>query len=257
MGHLTFLCGVLLALSLVSVSGRPEDILKKIQDLEGKDFGHNYPRHGLNLLYWFAHEYITFDNNNNIQSKQDPKEGVFGFHYFGNKEAVFPSLRNQRGYNYYAVGNLFDSQNLPESQRLPDYVTEEFRSSKNLDSRDQNNRDRIVVRRTPYGSIDEVYVTQHYDFSAGHGSQYDPDNTFRISSDLLKDIRNLPRDKFLKPFPPRARTHYALCHPDRGSGQEVRSDECNHKFSKANCRPSLSSLMCLCCVVSWLLIGFL
>ncbi|KAJ8397431.1 hypothetical protein AAFF_G00439800 [Aldrovandia affinis] len=255
MGHLSFLCGFLLVLSLVSVSGRPEDTLRKIPDLGEKDFGHNFPRHGLNLLYWFSRDYITFDNNNNMQPAQDPKEGAFGFHYYGNKEALLPSLRNLRGYTYYTVGNLFDGKDLPESQRLPDYVAEEFRSSKNLDSRDQNNKDRIIVRRTPFGSVDQVYITQHYDFNSGHGSAYDPDNTYGIGAGLLMEIRNLSREKFLQPFASRTRSHYAKCHPERGSSQPDPSDECSHKFSNGNRQPFQSALLCLCYAVLGLLVG--
>ncbi|KAJ8272722.1 hypothetical protein GJAV_G00092650 [Gymnothorax javanicus] len=251
MGHQSFLCVFLLVLNLVSVSGRPEDILRKIRELGDKDFGHNYPRHGLNLLYWFSRDYITFDNNDNMQPAKDPKQGAFGFHYYGNKEDVLPSLRNQRGYSYYTVGNLFDDKNLPENEKLPYYVSDEFGSSKRLDSRDQNNKDRIIVRRTPYGSIDQVYITQHYDYNSNHGSAYDPKNTYGISKELIKAIRNLSREKFLEPFPTRKRTHYALCHPKRGSIQPENTEECSHKFSDKNegHQPSYNTLACLLCAL--------
>lgn len=255
MGHTRFLCIFLLALSLASVSGRPEDTLRKIKDLGDKDFGHNFPRHGLNLLYWFCREYITFDNNDNMQPAKDPKQGAFGFHYYGNKEDLLPSLYNQKGYAYYIVGNLFDDRNLPQGEKMPDYVSEEFGRSKNLDSRDQNNKDRIIVRRTPYGTIDRVYITQHYDYSSNRGSQYDPDNTYAVGTDLIKAVRNLTREKFLKPFAPRTRGHYALCHPERGSSPPKNSEECSHRFSDGSRQSPGSTLVCLCCAVLGLLIG--
>ncbi|KAJ8336750.1 hypothetical protein SKAU_G00379700 [Synaphobranchus kaupii] len=255
MGHPRFLWIFLLALSLVSVSGRPEDTLRKIKDLGEKDFGHNFPRHGLNLLYWFSHEYITFDNNDNMQPAKDPKDGAFGFHYYGNKEHVLPSLDNNRKFAYYIVGNLFDDRKLPQNERLPYYVSDEFKSSKNLDSRDQNNKDRILVRRTPYGSIDQVYITQHYDFNTNHGSAYDRENTYAVGKELLKAIRNLTREKFLQPFPSRSRSHYAQCHSERGASQPQDSDECSHKFSDGNRQSSAGTLACLCCAVLGLLLG--
>ncbi|XP_061111267.1 uncharacterized protein LOC133137185 [Conger conger] len=255
MGHPSFPCIVLLALGLVSISGLPEDTLRKIKDLGDKDFGHNFPRHGLNLLYWFCSEYVTFDNNNNMQPAQDPENKAFGFHYYGNKENVLPSLRNQRDYAYYAVGNMFDDRNLPEGRKLPAYVTEEFGRSKNRDSRDQNNKDRIIVRRTPYGGLDRVYITQHYDFDSGHGSAYDPQHTYAVSADLIRAIGRLSRERFLEPFPPRTRGHYALCHPKKGSAPPRNSEECSHEFSDGGRRSPSATLVGLCCAVLGLLIG--
>ncbi|KAG5841806.1 hypothetical protein ANANG_G00170860 [Anguilla anguilla] len=200
MGHTRFLCILLLALSLASVSGHPEDTLEEINDLVGNDFGHNFPRHGLNLLYWFSSEYITFDNNDNMQPATDPKQGVYGFHKYQNREDLLPSLCNQIGYDYYTVGNLLKNENLPQGERLPNYVLEEFRQSMTLNSRNQRNRDRIIVRRTPDGAIDLVYITQHHDINSDHGSEYDLNNTYRISKDLIKAVRNLMRESFLQHF---------------------------------------------------------
>ncbi|XP_035286665.1 uncharacterized protein LOC118234322 isoform X2 [Anguilla anguilla] len=210
MGHTRFLCILLLALSLASVSGRPEDTLEKIEDLVDKDFGRRFPRHGRNLLYWFCREYIKFDNNGKMQPTKDPEDGEFGFHYYGNREYLLPSLHNQRWYDYYVVGNL-NEENFPWGERLPNYVLEEFRRSMNLNSQDENNRDRIIVRITPDGAIDRVYITQHYDINSNRGSQYDPDNTYRISTDLIRAIRNIPREWFFLRLSQRTRVPYAVC----------------------------------------------
>uniref|UniRef100_A0A8C9RY79 Uncharacterized protein n=1 Tax=Scleropages formosus TaxID=113540 RepID=A0A8C9RY79_SCLFO len=175
-----------------------------------KYFGHNYPRHGLNLLYWFSREFISFDNNDNMQPKEDPKSEAYGFHYYGNKENILPSIRNLKNYSYYVVGNLYDNEDLPSDVRLPEYVTDEFLSSKKFDSNDQNNRDRIIVRRTPFGSIDQVYITQHYNYGSIYGSKYDQNNTYKIGTELLKQIRNMQREAFLKLFGPRSRNHYLI-----------------------------------------------
>ncbi|XP_064176050.1 uncharacterized protein LOC135246583 [Anguilla rostrata] len=198
MGDTRFLCIFLLAFSLASVSGCPEDTLEEINDLAGKDFGRRFPRHGRNLLYWFCREYITFDNNGNMQPAKDPEQGAFGFHYYGNIEHLLPSLYNQIGYDYYTVGNLLGSRNLPRDERLPNYVLVMFRQSTTRSPRSQRNRDRIIIRRTPYGAIDRVYITQHYHFSSGRGSRYDPNNTYRISTNLIRDIRNLPSQRSLQ-----------------------------------------------------------
>uniref|UniRef100_A0A3B3RHC2 Uncharacterized protein n=1 Tax=Paramormyrops kingsleyae TaxID=1676925 RepID=A0A3B3RHC2_9TELE len=168
------------------------------QDL-GTEFGSQYPRHGLSLLYWFCHEYISFDNNNEMKPNRDPQDGAYGFHYYGNNEDLLDSLSDHQGYAYYTVGNLLANVNSPDNERLPDYVFRYFRTSRYLYVWDQNNRDRIIVRRTPWGNIDRVYITQHYTRGTC-SSTYDPDNTFRISRELIEDIHSTPRNWYFQYF---------------------------------------------------------
>ncbi|KAL4623427.1 hypothetical protein GN956_G19213 [Arapaima gigas] len=257
MGFLCILTGFLLAVGPASVSTHPEDILRQISDLRGKDFGHNYPRHGLNLLYWFSHDFISFDNNNNMQAKKDPKSGAFGFHYYNNTENLLQPVDSLSHYSYYIVGNLFGNKNLHlEAEKLPDYVMAEYLSSNNLDSSDQNNRDRIIVRRDRFGSIDQVYITQHYNFDSSHRNKYDPNNTYSISPELLRDIGNMQREEFLKLFGTRTKSHYAMCHPDRQ--EQTSNQNCDHTFSKGSRTSPLlapGTLVGMCCTAVWLILG--
>ncbi|KAL0202290.1 hypothetical protein M9458_000308 [Cirrhinus mrigala] len=139
-------------------------------------------RHGLKLLYWFASECVSFENNGML-SQCDPAEGDFGFHHFENR---YDQYRNKLlpdiNFPYFVVGNL----NSPGAEELPDYVSED-----NYTDDHDSNTDRIIV------SVDEewfvrVYVTQHHD-----RSNYDPNATYRISKGLLMIIRRMSLNEFL------------------------------------------------------------
>ncbi|XP_042360368.1 uncharacterized protein LOC121956291 [Plectropomus leopardus] len=179
-GRVTSCCVALfLALTSVSAVQRLESIcaLKKI------DFDQSVPKHSLVLLYWFANT-VDIDNNNVIRLTFNPNSGDYGSHQYGNYERVLDPL--PRGNRYYTVGNLHRGTSVP----LPHYVVNpptEYVGT---------NRDRIIIRvseqntgRRALQSIDQVYITQHYDTSEGQGTRYDPAHTYRVTINLLRQIR--------------------------------------------------------------------
>ncbi|XP_049924224.1 uncharacterized protein LOC126404885 [Epinephelus moara] len=177
-------CCVALFFALTSVSA--VRILQSINDLKKIDFGRAVPKHSVVLLYWFANT-IEIDNNNIIWLTFDPNSGDYGAHHYGNYEGLLDPLpRGHIGYQYYTVGNL----NQETSMELPSYVVDpppEYVGT---------NRDRIIIRvreqntgRQGLQRIDQVYITQHYDTSEYQGTPYDPAHTYRITTNLLRQIR--------------------------------------------------------------------
>ncbi len=159
------------------------ETLNKLAQLRNTRFGRPRPRHGLKLLYWFANECISFENNNML-SECDPAEGDFGFHYFENRYDQYGNkLLPEADFPYYVVGNL----NSPGAEELPDYVSEDKYTDVH-----NNNTDRIIVSLDEEW-FDKVYVTQHND-----RSNYDPHATYQISRGLLMIIRRMSLEDFLK-----------------------------------------------------------
>ena len=160
--------------------------LNNVAELKQSGFGRPSPRHGLYLLYWFAKEYITF--NNEIEVKVHPKDGVFGFHKFLNRQEcednICIKLLPEENYTYFEVGNL----HLSASGSLPDYVRKNYGPYQ-----DGNNKDRIIISMRPGLQVHKIYVTEHED-----QKRFDPNHTYRINRDLLMAIRNLSLDDFLK-----------------------------------------------------------
>uniref|UniRef100_A0A672KI07 Uncharacterized protein n=1 Tax=Sinocyclocheilus grahami TaxID=75366 RepID=A0A672KI07_SINGR len=155
--------------------------LNELSQLRDNRFGRPRPRHGLKLLYWFANECISFDEDNNMLSECDPAEGDFGFHHFNNR-CYGNKLLDEEDFPYYVVGNL----NSPGAEELPDYVSEDEYTDEH-----DSNTDRIIV------SLDEewfheVYVTQH----PARSNNYDPQATYRISRGLLMIIRRMSSQIF-------------------------------------------------------------
>lgn len=152
--------------------------LEEIEDLSRSRFGQPSPRHGLELLFWFAKEYIIFDNNNQIVLKYDPKDGHFGFHRFQNRidniqdDRLLPTQTSP----YYEVGNLHS----PGASYLPFYVRKKF-----TNQMDGSNTDRIIIGSNSDGAV-QVYVTQHED-----QRNFSHDHTCRISDSLLYEIHNI------------------------------------------------------------------
>ncbi|KAG7999703.1 hypothetical protein GBF38_000894, partial [Nibea albiflora] len=172
-------CCVALLLALTSVSAVKK--LKSISDLKKINFGSSVPKHSLVLLHWFANA-VEIDNSNDISLDFDPNSEDYGLHYYRNAERLLNRLT--RGYRYYTVGNL----NEDTSEQLPPYV----RNSPGEYVGD--NRDRIIFRVRDSGwrglhRIEEVYITQHFDTSEHQGSRYDPDHTYQITTNLLRQIR--------------------------------------------------------------------
>lgn len=158
------------------------DTLNELAHLRNTRFGRPRPRHGLKLLYWFANECISFENNNML-SECDPAERDFGFHYFENRYDQYGNkLLSDVDFPYYVVGNL----NSAGAEELPDYVSEDKYTDEH-----NNNTDRIIVSLDDEW-FDKVYVTQHHD-----RSNYDPHATYRISRGLLMIIRSMSLEDFL------------------------------------------------------------
>ncbi|XP_042360371.1 uncharacterized protein LOC121956294 [Plectropomus leopardus] len=171
---------VALFIALTSVSAVQR--LDLIHDLKKIDFGRSVPKHSLVLLYWFANT-VDINNNNIIWLTFDPNRGDYGSHHYGNYEGLLDPLpRGNIRYMYYTIGNLHQETSVP----LPPYVVNpptEYVGT---------NRDRIIIRvrqQNTLQRIDQVYITQHYDISEYQGTPYDPEHTYRISINLLRQIR--------------------------------------------------------------------
>ncbi len=79
------------------------------------------------------------------------------------------------------------SADLTNAGSLPYYVTENYTWHS-----DKSNKDRIIVSFEPrWRRFTNVYVTQHSD-----QTNFDQNRTYRISTDLLKDIKELSREEF-------------------------------------------------------------
>eukprot|EP00063_Salmo_salar_P075101 XP_014049936.1 PREDICTED: uncharacterized protein LOC106602018 [Salmo salar] len=152
--------------------------LNNMEELRASRFGRPSPRHGLKLLFWFANDYIGFDDDNQMFADHDPKEGDFGFHRFLNRREcennVCMRLLPDDGYPFYEVGNL----HLTASDSMPKYVRKY-----NTGNIDTSNMDRLIISMRPDMTVDKVYVTQHEDLRS-----FDPVNTYRISRGLLMII---------------------------------------------------------------------
>uniref|UniRef100_A0A9J7YC11 Uncharacterized protein n=1 Tax=Cyprinus carpio carpio TaxID=630221 RepID=A0A9J7YC11_CYPCA len=156
--------------------------LNELSQLKQSGFGQPEPRHGLNLLYWFAHDYIHVSNGD-IVPKFKPQNGDFGFHKYQNRIEDDDHIVPIQNLPYYEVGNL----NARGADKLPDYVRANH-SSRKPDS----NKDRIIVRRDTDGSFNRVYVTEHSD-----PKRFDSSRTYRVSQGLLKIIKNMSREDYL------------------------------------------------------------
>ncbi len=159
------------------------ETLNELSQLRNTRFGRPWPRHGLKLLYWFANECVSFENNNML-SECDPADGDFGFHDFENRFDQYGNkLLPDVDFPYYVVGNL----NSPGAEELPDYVSEDDHTDEH-----NSNTDRIIVSLDEEEWFDKVYVTQHND-----RSNYDRHATYRISRGLLMIIRRRSLEDFL------------------------------------------------------------
>uniref|UniRef100_A0A8C6V021 Uncharacterized protein n=1 Tax=Neogobius melanostomus TaxID=47308 RepID=A0A8C6V021_9GOBI len=146
------------------------------------------PMHSLTLLHWFANN-VDIDNNNVVRLSFNTN-GDFGSHYYSNYEGLLPSPA--RGYQFYTVGNVNrpPGDMCPIHEDLPAYVlypqVREFSGT-------GRNRDRIVVSVQAQSSsahtVSQAYLTQHFRRQDNRGPGYDPDHTFRISTNLLQQLR--------------------------------------------------------------------
>ncbi|XP_022608175.1 uncharacterized protein LOC111227069 [Seriola dumerili] len=176
-------CCVALFLTLTSVSAVKK--LNSINDLKKINFGLSVPTHSLLLLHWFAN-IVDIDNNDVIYLTFDPNNEDYGSHHYGNYERLLDPLpHGNMRYRYYTVGNLH--QNSP--MRLPSYIIypPAGYEGRNRDRiifrvREQNTRGQVLQR------IDRVYITQHYETSENQGTRYDPDYTYQVTTNLLREI---------------------------------------------------------------------
>lgn len=173
-GRIPSSCAALLLLHLTCTLAAAVQVLDSIDDLQRVDFGRAVPLHSLLLLHWFANM-VAMDNNGIMPLTFDPNAD-YGFHHYGNYERVLEPL--PQGCRYYTVGNLRQGT----ASQLPDYVLDPQMGV------EAENRDRIIIRVSGQ-RIDQVFITQHYDTVQQAGAPYDPARTYRVSSYLLRQIR--------------------------------------------------------------------
>uniref|UniRef100_A0AAQ6ITU2 Uncharacterized protein n=1 Tax=Anabas testudineus TaxID=64144 RepID=A0AAQ6ITU2_ANATE len=176
-GRVTVSCLALL-LTMTSVSAVRR--LNSIRDLSDIDFGQTVPEQCLVLLYWLAST-VEIDNNV-IWLTFDPNNVDYGSHHYGNFEGLLDQFQ---GHRYYSVGNIYKET----SVQLPAYYVN--------NGNEDRNRARIILgfRRVNAGRqqqrIEAVYITQHFWNYQGEGTKYDPQHTYEISMNLLREIREV------------------------------------------------------------------
>ncbi|XP_074512976.1 uncharacterized protein LOC141781261 [Sebastes fasciatus] len=173
-------CCVALFFVLNSVSAVQKKF-NSINDLKKINFGQSVPKHSLLLLHWFANT-VEIDEHDVIRLAFDPNRGDYGSHQYHNSEGLLDRLHRGSGYRYYTFGNLHQETSIP----LPPYVVRPQREYVGTNS------DRIIIRIREQNTgwralqrIDQVYITQHTE----HQREYDPDHTYRITVNLLRQIR--------------------------------------------------------------------
>ncbi|XP_069024487.1 uncharacterized protein [Embiotoca jacksoni] len=156
-------------------------------------FGRPSPRHGLQLLFWFAKHCVTCELADSVViiklvSDCQPDAGFYGFHLFGNIEELLPVLnrrrKNKRKLVYFEVGNL-NTETYPASANLPAYVRENYGLRGNVSKK---NIDRLIISYEARGRLVEtVYVTEHDGAAFG---MFRPDGTHQISRELIQTLQN-------------------------------------------------------------------
>ncbi|XP_043968979.1 uncharacterized protein LOC122828946 isoform X1 [Gambusia affinis] len=163
-----------------------------LDHLDTSGFGRPFPRHGLQLLFWFSNHCVTFEPDNSgdvmkLVSGCQPENGAYGFHRFGNMEELLPVLhkpkknKSSRQLLYFVVGNL-STQSYPQSADLPAFVRE------NLGADGVSNSDRIIISyQVKTRLVGKVYVTEHDDADVGG---FRSDGTHEVSSQLIRLLQN-------------------------------------------------------------------
>ncbi|XP_028999361.1 uncharacterized protein LOC114851789 isoform X2 [Betta splendens] len=145
--------------------------LCSLEHLMSSGYGRPYPRHGLQLLFWFANNCVTFEQVGlvliiRLVSDCQPEKGSYGFHWFGNAEQLLPVMSRPRRSNskkqtmYFEVGNL-NTETYPGSADLPKYV-----------------RSRLV---------EAVYITEHDGSGSG---RFSFEKTYQISTALIQALQS-------------------------------------------------------------------
>ncbi|XP_038570505.1 uncharacterized protein LOC119899810 [Micropterus salmoides] len=170
-----------------------------LEHLMNSGFGRPFPRHGLQLLFWFANHCVTWELINcvvimKLVSDCQPENGVYGFHRFGNIEELLPVLdrprksKSKRKLAYFEVGNL-NTETYPASANLPTYVRENYGLYGNCSN---YNIDRIIISyQVRTRVVEMVYVTEHDGAAFG---RFSPDRTYEISSELIQTLQSLQLD---------------------------------------------------------------
>ncbi|XP_072240162.1 uncharacterized protein [Leuresthes tenuis] len=158
-----------------------------LEHLMSSGFGRPFPRHGLQLLFWFANHCVACELDSfvvvmKLVSECQPQTGVYGFHRFGNIEELLPVPH--RHFAYFEVGNL-STERYPESANLPLYVRENYGFE---GAYDNCNKDRIIIScQVRTRVVEKVYVTEHDEAAAG---MFRRDRTHEISCELVQALQN-------------------------------------------------------------------
>uniref|UniRef100_A0A8C1ZQB8 Uncharacterized protein n=1 Tax=Cyprinus carpio TaxID=7962 RepID=A0A8C1ZQB8_CYPCA len=174
------LCFLIFCFSLALLGVSPVKRLNNIDDLANINYGKSVPRHGLQLLFWFAQQVNIDQNNNQILLNFCPNSGAYGFRRFGNREGILDG--SEHGQYNYEVGNL-NSGRYPAAAALPAYVQMHYNNN-NLPER---NMDRLIVSldETTTNRIRNVFITAH---NQGR-NDFNSVDTYEIAPALLSQIR--------------------------------------------------------------------
>ncbi|CAI5675198.1 unnamed protein product [Oreochromis niloticus] len=180
-------CCVALLLTFSSVSA-VRRALNSITDLRSVGFGQSANDHSFRFLRWFASA-VDININGDIRLTFNPNSGDYGSHYYRNNEQLLEPL--PWGYQYYSLGNIHREGSL----RLPHHVIQS--------EHEYGNRARIIIRVRAQNVgwqtsqiIDRVYITQHYGTSEHRGTEYDPQHTYQVTTNLLTELRSFSLDRY-------------------------------------------------------------
>lgn len=165
--------------------------MKDLTELKETGFGRPDPRHGLRLLWWFAHDCV-YSSNGRMMAQCNPMTGTFGFKRFYNRREGYKNnagrLLPKSNLQYYEVGNL-KYQNM-----LPSYITH----MQNTTQQHMSNIDRIIVSYDQnLETFDKIYVTQHSS-QKGKKKLFKKEHTYCISPGLIETIKDLELEEFLQ-----------------------------------------------------------
>ncbi|CAL8329700.1 unnamed protein product [Boreogadus saida] len=178
------LMGFLVLLSFLPTSSTI-GIFNSINDLKKIPFGQSVPTHSLALLHWFANTIEL--SNNRLELTFEPDHRDYGAHHYGNFQGFLNRL--PYGQRYFTLGNInpnINNQRIP----LPSYFTDN-----DLFGYEELNRARIIFTLSSQNTIGQVYITQHYQTNQDQGTVYDPEHTYRITIDLLRELRVFSFDR--------------------------------------------------------------
>lgn len=159
--------------------------LSSLVELQRSGFGQPSPRHGLRLLYWFVNNCVEVNQQGQMISLCSPSTGEFGFRIFhnrdeGGKGSLLPDCSRQM---YYELGNL----SVFGVKSMPEYVRERYTGFQ-----DKSNTDRLIVCLDSE-TFNDIYVTRHKS-----RMNFDPRHTFCISLELVRSIKTMQREDFLR-----------------------------------------------------------